>query len=210
METGCLQRIQGGCGDNLRVPLCQGVDDGAEHLLVNDLVYERVIHRQGLVQNGAPEGSLQHDGIPVLPAFRSLPIDRRDNVLKADASLGIQIQFAQIEGHDGFGYRGEVTHNRVAVLVLLYLDCRVGLRGQVEQADDHILRRHGNRTAVRRLQDVVCGQHQDAGFSLRLSTQRQVDCHLVTVEVGVERTTYQRVQLNSLTFNQYRFERLNA
>ena len=37
-----------------------------------------------------------------------------------------------------------------------------------------------------------------------------MDCHLVTVEVGVERLTSQRVQLNSLTLNQLRLEGLNA
>ncbi len=37
-----------------------------------------------------------------------------------------------------------------------------------------------------------------------------MDRHLVTVEVGVVSRTYQRVQLNSLTFDQYRLECLNA
>ena len=34
--------------------------------------------------------------------------------------------------------------------------------------------------------------------------------HLVTVEVGVERLTGQRVQLDSFTLNQHRLERLNT
>jgi hypothetical protein len=34
--------------------------------------------------------------------------------------------------------------------------------------------------------------------------------HLVTVEVGVERLTHQRVQLNRLAFHQHRLESLNA
>ena len=78
------------------------------------------------------------------------------------------------------------------------------------EADDHILRRQRHRAAVRRLQDVVRGQHQDAGLSLGFGAQRQVDCHLVAVEVSVEGATNQRVELDCLTFNELRFERLDA
>ncbi len=40
--------------------------------------------------------------------------------------------------------------------------------------------------------------------------QRQVHGHLVTVEVGVERLTHQRVQLNCLALHQLRLEGLDA
>ena len=78
------------------------------------------------------------------------------------------------------------------------------------ETDDHILRRQGHRAAVRRLQDVVRGEHQDAGLSLGFGAQRQVDCHLVAVEVGVEGATNQRVKLDCLAFNKLRLERLDA
>ena len=64
---------------------------------------------------------------------------------------------------------------------------------QVVQTDNHILRRNGHGTAIRRLQDVVRGQHEDASLSLSLGRQRQVNCHLVTIEVSVERRADQRV-----------------
>ena len=37
-----------------------------------------------------------------------------------------------------------------------------------------------------------------------------MNSHLVTVEVGVERCTYKRMKLDSLTFNKYGFECLNT
>ena len=91
-------------------------------------------------------------------------------------------------------------------LVLLTFACG----GQVVQANDHILRRHSYRTTVRRLQDVVRGEHQDACLSLSLGRERQVNRHLVAVEVSVERRAHERMQLNSLTLNQLRLERLNT
>ena len=82
--------------------------------------------------------------------------------------------------------------------------------GHVVQAQYDILRRHNNRLAVGGRQYVVGGQHQGTRFHLRFQAQRHVYGHLVTVEVGVERCTNQRVQLNGFTFNQNRLKRLNT
>ena len=64
--------------------------------------------------------------------------------------------------------------------------------------------------AVRRRQNVVRRQHQRRGFDLRFRRQRNVDRHLVAVEVGVERGADQRMNLDRLAFHQHRLERLNA
>ena len=45
---------------------------------------------------------------------------------------------------------------------------------------------------------------------LGLKAQRDVHGHLVTVKVSVKGRTDQRVQLDGFTFDQNRFERLNA
>ena len=37
-----------------------------------------------------------------------------------------------------------------------------------------------------------------------------MDSHLVSVEIGIERGTYKRVKLDSLTFNKYGLESLNT
>ena len=89
------------------------------------------------------------------------------------------------------------------------LGARLGL-GQVVDAEHHVLRGNGDRLARRGRQNVVRGQHQHAGFHLRLRRQRNVHGHLVAVEVGVERGADQRVNLDGLAFHQHRLEGLNA
>ena len=84
------------------------------------------------------------------------------------------------------------------------------MTGQEVDAKHHVLRRRRDRTTVGRAKDVVRRQHEDAGFCLRLCRQRQVDGHLVTVEVSVERCTNERVNLNGLTFDELWLERLDA
>ena len=80
----------------------------------------------------------------------------------------------------------------------------------VVEAEHDVLRRHDDRLAVRRMQDVVGRHHQDARFQLRFQRQRNVHGHLVAVEVGVERRANQRMQLDRLALDQHRLERLNA
>ena len=64
--------------------------------------------------------------------------------------------------------------------------------------------------AVRRREDVVRRQHQDARLRLRLGRERQVDGHLVAVEVGVEGVADERVDLDRLALDEHRLERLDA
>ena len=68
----------------------------------------------------------------------------------------------------------------------------------------------GDRAAVRRRQNVVRRKHQRRCFDLRFGRQRNVDGHLVAVEIGVERGADQRVNLDGLAFHQHRLESLNA
>ena len=81
---------------------------------------------------------------------------------------------------------------------------------EVVQADDHVLRGHGQRAAVGRRFDVVGRQHEHAGLGLRLGAQRHVHGHLVAVEVGVEGGADERVQLDGLALDQHGLERLDA
>ena len=67
-----------------------------------------------------------------------------------------------------------------------------------------------DRAAGGRRQDVVGRQHEDAGLGLGLGRQRQVDGHLVAVEVGVEGGAHQRVDLDGLALDQDRLEGLDA
>ena len=81
---------------------------------------------------------------------------------------------------------------------------------QIICTQNHILGRYSNGLAVLRRQDVVYGHHQHTCFSLRLYRKRQMDSHLVTVEVGVISGTYQWMQLNCATFGQDGLKGLNT
>ena len=69
---------------------------------------------------------------------------------------------------------------------------------------------HGDGFTVRRLQQVAGSQHQHLGFALCFGGQRQMDSHLVTVEVSVEGGADQRVQLDGMAFDQNGLKCLNA
>ena len=113
-----------------------------------------------------------------------------------------------MQGHDlvfermlEFAHVGK--HHALARLVLV--DDR-----QVVETENHVLRRHDDRRAGSRVQDVVGRHHQHAGFELGFERQRHVDGHLVAVEVGVEGRADQRVKLDRLAFDQDGLERLDA
>ena len=97
----------------------------------------------------------------------------------------------------------EVVRLRLAQVVL-------GVVREVVHADDHVLAGHGDGLAVRRREDVVGAEHEHAGLGLRLPAQRQMDGHLVAVEVGVERRADERVDLDGLALDEQRLERLDA
>ena len=105
-----------------------------------------------------------------------------------------------------------VSHQSL-ILIAEHLACALIVltnSGQGVAAQDHILRRHGNRCAVRGLQQVAGSQHQHLGLTAGILAQGQMDCHLVAVEVGVECGTSQRVQLDGTAFHQHGVEGLNA
>ena len=81
---------------------------------------------------------------------------------------------------------------------------------QVVGTENHILRRDDDWLAVLRCEDVVGCEHQDARLSLCLGRQRQMDSHLVTIEVGVVGRAGQRMELQCMTFRQDRLEGLDA
>src|SRR5690606_21359595 len=82
--------------------------------------------------------------------------------------------------------------------------------GHVIQTKYHVLRRYCDRSAVCRVKNVLRTQHQHLSLQDSSIAKWQVNSHLVTVEVCVERSTGKRVQLNSLTFNELGLESLNT
>ena len=84
------------------------------------------------------------------------------------------------------------------------------LHRRIVAAHHDVLRRADDRRPVRRAENVVGRHHQRGGFHLSFDRQRQVDGHLVAVEVGVEPLADQRVNANGVAFHQDRLEGLNA
>ena len=80
----------------------------------------------------------------------------------------------------------------------------------VVETEYHVLRRHGDRCTVGRVEDVVALEHEHLRLQDGFIGKGKVDSHLVTVEVGVERSTCQGVELNGFTFNHLGLEGLDG
>ncbi len=105
----------------------------------------------------------------------------------------------------------ERQHHVVGIAEDAALTLRARTRlGQVVAAEHDVLRRNRDRGAARRRQDVVRGHHQDGCLDLRLGRERDVDRHLVAVEVRVERGADERVDPDRLALDEHRLERLDA
>ncbi len=87
---------------------------------------------------------------------------------------------------------------------------RVLRAGHVEAAERHVLGHRHERLARGRREDVVRGEHEDARLGLRLEEERHVHGHLVAVEVGVERLADEGRDLDRLSLDEHRLERLDA
>ncbi len=81
---------------------------------------------------------------------------------------------------------------------------------EVVAAEHHVLAGRGQRPPVRGREDVVRAEHEQPRLGLRLGGQRQVDRHLVAVEVRVERVADERVHLDRLALDEHRLEGLDA
>ena len=82
--------------------------------------------------------------------------------------------------------------------------------GDVVKSEHHILRRHGDRSTIGRVEDIVRAEHKHLCLKDSLVAEWQVHSHLVTVEVGVECRTCERVKLDSLTLNHAGLECLDT
>ena len=84
------------------------------------------------------------------------------------------------------------------------------LLGKVEDTENHVLMGCYDRLTVCGVQQVGCGEHERPALELCSLSEGYVDSHLVTVEVGVEGLTYERMKLERLTVNENGFEGLNT
>ncbi len=159
-----------------RVPAEQLVavaDDAADGLLREAVVVERHPVREDVVEEHAADGRVD--------AGQGLPLARRAGDDRALAELERHLVVdAELARRVGEEHLVAVGARRDALLLRVVVD------GQVVDAEDHVLRRRDDRRAVGGREHVVRRQHQGRGLDLRLEGERQVDGHLVAVEVGVE------------------------
>src|SRR6266851_2851186 len=183
------------------------VNELLDALLLQEAVHVREIFRQMCIENDAPDGGLNElplhlDGNGVRDVLIVIGRGEVDDFTGvAQTNRGKQLDFAGFQRENNFIGGTENT--------ALALGAGFGL-GQVVDAKDHVLRRHGERQAVRRRQDVARAEHQHRCFHLRFRRQRDVHGHLVAVKVGVERGADQRVNADGFAFDEHRLERLNA
>ena len=114
---------------------------------------------------------------------------------------GVNLHPALVERDDGF--LGAIEREALAL--------RAGTElGDVIKTEHHVLRRHRDGRAVGRIEDVVALEHEHLCLEDGLIAQGQVNGHLVAVEVGVERRTCQRVELDGLAFDELGLESLDT
>src|SRR5690606_37985004 len=174
------------------------VDQLGDRLLLHRLVdhVEGQTGRHNLEQQSTADGGVDDAGVLGDAAVFFL-----DGLVDAHFHAGVQGRLARAEYAVDFLQVSEYATFTLGVN---------GFTGHVVQTQNHVLGRHDDRLAVGWRQDVVGGHHQRARFQLGLEGQRDVNGHLVTVEVGVVRGANQRVQLDGLAFDQYRLESLDA
>ncbi len=120
---------------------------------------------------------------------------------QANFDFGVRVNLFGRIGHVHFFQRRE---DHVVALGLGHA------HRQVIAAHHHVLRRADDRRTVGRAEDVVRAHHQRVGFHLRFDRERQVDGHLVAVEVGVEAFAHERMELDGVAFDEHRLEGLDS
>ena len=176
-------------------------------LLLQQAVDEGHVVGQHVVQNDAADGGVHVLLVELdrLGVHQVLVVESLDQI---DHLAGV----AQLDGRERFDFahfeRDQHVVNR-SERAAFALGSRAGF-GEVVKTQHHVLRRNRDGRAVRGRQNIVRRQHQRGGFDLRFGRERNVDGHLIAVEVGVERGAGQRMQLDGLAFDQHGLEGLNS
>ncbi len=140
------------------------------------------------------EAEAPHGRVDDLGAFAIL-------LRHADLHLRLEVDHLVVMREEGFVGRAE--HHALALLAVVHLREEVA-------TEHHVLDRVDDRLAGGGLEHIAVGRHERASFVLSLLGERHVDGHLVTVEVGVEGRTRERMELDGETFDEGRHERLDT
>ena len=211
LEADVLQVVEASGHHHLGIVARQVVDDEAEFPLADLLVHEGDLLARQASHLDRGDGLARQGGVEDDPTrCRRVPRGRHAVGGRLDelrVLVGPELD-AGVEVHD------PALDSPLEVVQvpedLALANLALGLGGHVVGADDHVLGRRHQRSAMGRAEDVVRRQHQDPGLSLGLRRERQVDGHLVAVEVGVERRADQRVDADRLALHEHRLEGLDA
>ena len=205
-EADLLHRVEQVDGERLALA-CEGVVDHARRaLLAEGAVVVGHAVGQDLAEDQAAERG-DHAAVRrhrlgglllVLHDLAEAGEADLDRIMERDAA---RVAVGELEAEQGLFHVFEAAHGLGVVAVGA---------GQEVHAHDDVLRRADDRVAVRRAEDVVRRHHQHVGLGLRLDRQRQVDRHLVAVEVGVVAGADERVDLDRVALDQHRLERLDT
>ena len=205
---------------------------GEGHLIVADVggigpVHKAQVLRDVLVEDDTAGGGLYHSGVAdavhghgaahadgavgpnhmVVVGHEGLflagvEVERAVGGLLLPLLQGVVGGHKVIRVHDGVsgevGVAGVLAPDGLGALLRL----AHAVHGQVVGAQHHVLGGHGDGAAVLGTQQVVGGEHQDAGLRLGLGGQGHMDGHLVAVEVRVEGGAVQGVQLQGPAVHQ--------
>src|SRR5215813_1413843 len=182
------------------------IDQALQPFLPERAVDVRHLFREMVVEQHAPDGRV--DGAidftdrgldHVLCIALGVEIDQ--TALVAQADLGLRRDLFGVEREHHLFRRGEGAAFALRALQRA---------GHVVTTEHDVLRRHGDGLPRGRREDVVRREHQDLRLDLRFGRERDVDRHLVAVEIGVEGRADERVNLDRLAFDQHRLEGLDA
>ena len=146
-----------------------------------------------------------------VPDFIQLVPDLQQ--IYSDLAPLVEVLDACLPRGDGLVGRGEDAHPwsgliRCPLGLGLFLD--LGRLSEVVGAENDVVHGADDWVTIRRLEEILAGHHEDAGFSLGEGRQRDVHRHLVAVEVRVERGAHQRMDLDRLAVDQNGLEGLDA
>ena len=172
------------------------LDDGGNEVAESAFLYYLIeiahLVRNNLVDNDTSDGGLNDvaDRKPV-----------KVEVIYQHTNGSMHINAPFIVGDDGF-FRSVESQTRTL--------CSGTKLCDIVETEHHILRRHCDRRAISRIENVVALEHQHLTFEDGFVGKREMDSHLVAIEVGVEGGTCQRVELNGLSLNHLRLESLDG
>jgi hypothetical protein len=123
-----------------------------------------------------------------------------EGTAEAQVDDGLERDLAVLHGQKGLIGRAEDPPLPFQALLF---------QAQVVAAEDHVLAGDGQGPAVGGREDVIRRQHQGLGLDLGLDRKRDVNGHLVAVEVGIEGGANERVDLDGLALDEEGLEGLD-